>query len=356
MFALIMAGGSGKRFWPKSRQGRPKQLLNILNERTMIQVTVDRLSSLLPMNRVFIISNEHQEEEIRKQLPSLPADNLIIEPIGKNTAPCIGLSALILERLDPEAVMIVMPADHVIEGDESFRNALKVGSKVAVERDCLVTMGIEPGYPSTGYGYIQTHQELDIIDDITTFKVKTFAEKPNLATAERFLKSGDFLWNSGIFIWKCSRILKEFEVQLPDLYDGLLEIKKAMGTSKQDEMIRGVYSQIKSISIDYGVMENADDVVVLKGTFGWNDVGSWDEVYNMSKKDENKNALIGSHIIKDSRGCYIEASDKCVALMGIDNLIVVDTEDVILICPREQAQDVKDLVEIAKRKKLHTYL
>jgi mannose-1-phosphate guanylyltransferase len=252
--------------------------------------------------------------------------------------------------------MIVLPADHLIEGDKAFLNALRVGAKIAVEHDCLVTLGIEPSYAATGYGYIQCHEELQTIDGITSFKVKTFAEKPNIATAERFVKSGDFLWNSGIFIWKCSRILQELEEQIPRLYDGLHEIKQAFGTSEQDEVIQRVYCQIKSISIDYGVMEKAKDVVVLKAKFGWNDLGSWDEVYNISPKDKNKNVLIGTHIIKDSRGCYVDAPNKCVALMGVDNLVVVDTEDAILICPREQAQDVKDLVDIAKRKELYQYL
>lgn len=356
MFAVIMAGGVGKRFWPKSRKKHPKQLLNILDEKSLIQKTVARLNPLLPNDRIFIVSNQSQKKEIHKQLPLLSEGNLIVEPKSKNTAPCIGLAALFIQQIDPEAVMIVLPADHLITSEALFLNSLKVGAKVAVERDCLVTLGISPSYPATGYGYIQFNQQLDIIDDITLLKVKTFAEKPNTATAERFIESGEFLWNSGIFIWKCSKILREIEEHLPHLYDGLDEIRQALGTPKQDETIHRVYCQIKSISIDYGVMENAQDVVVLRGEFGWNDLGSWDEVYHISKKDGNSNVLVGQHLIKDSRGCYIDAPNKCIAVMGLDNLVVVDTEDVILICPRERAQDVKDFVEMAKRRELYQHL
>ncbi|MFQ5769066.1 MAG: mannose-1-phosphate guanylyltransferase [bacterium] len=356
MIGVIMAGGVGTRFWPKSREKHPKQLLKILGDKTMIQNTVERLTPLISNDKLFIVSTEGQREEIKKQLPYLPPENLIIEPKGKNTAPCIGLAALFVERIDPEGVMVVVPADHLISDNKLFINTLKVGGKIAAAKEYLVTLGIKPSYPATGYGYIQYNEKLEVIDDITLLKVKTFAEKPNFDTAQRFLDSGDFLWNSGIFIWKVKTILKEIEEHLPHLYDGLLEIKKALGTTKQHEIIKRVYCQIKSISIDYGVMEHAQDVLVLKGEFGWNDLGSWDEVYNLLNKDKNKNILVGQHIIKDSRGCYVDAPNKCVAVMGLNNLIVVDTGDAILICPRERAQDVKDLVEIAKRKKMHQVL
>ncbi len=356
MIALIMAGGIGTRFWPKSRVKHPKQLLKILGKKTMIQNTVDRLVQLLPSNKIFVISTESQRDEIHKQLPSLPLENLLIEPKGKNTAPCIGLAAILLERIAPDEVMVVVPSDHLITHDELFINTLKVGGKLASENDCLVTLGIKPSYPATGYGYIQCNEELKNIDDVSLLKVKTFAEKPNLATAQRFLESGDFLWNSGIFIWKIKTILKEIEEHLPHLYDGLLEIRKVVGTDKQAETINRVYCQIKSISIDYGVMEHAKDVLVLKGKFGWNDLGSWDEVYNILSSKMGKNVLVGKHIMKDSEGCYIDAPNKCVAVLGIENLIVVDTEDAILICPRDRAQDVKDIVDIAKRKKMNNYL
>jgi len=352
MYALIMAGGLGTRFWPKSRKKHPKQLLQIASERSLIQNTVARLQPLMPNENVFIVSTKEQREEIQKQLPEIPEQNLIIEPKGKNTAPCIGLSALFIERLDPEGVMVVLPADHLITDNEMFYQILKVGSKVAAERDSLVTIGIKPTFPATGYGYIQFNQEIETIDGVDVLNVKTFAEKPNPGTAKRFVASGDFLWNSGIFLWKARTILREIEEHLPHLYDGLMEIKQAIGTPEEGETINRVYCQIRSISIDYGVMEYAKDVVALRGLFGWNDLGSWDEVYNIQQKDREGNVLIGKHILKDSKGCYVDAPNKSVAIVGIDDLIVVDTDDAILICPRDKAQDVKDIPDLAKRKKL----
>ena len=356
MFGLIMAGGSGTRFWPKSRAKHPKQFLRFFGEKTMIQTTFDRLNNLVPISHLFVVSTEDQKEEIKAQLPMLRSENLIIEPRRKNTAPCIGLSALFMERIDPEGVMVVLPADHLIENSERFIKTLKAGAKVALEREYLVTIGIEPSYPSTGYGYVQFNQEPINIDDVSVLKVKTFAEKPNLATAKRFLNSGEFLWNSGIFIWKIKTILGEIEEHLPHLYDGLLEIREFLGTEQEAEALQRVYCQIKSISIDYGVMEHTKGVVVLKGKFGWNDLGSWDEVYKLMPKDDHGNAVVGQHIIKDGKGCFIDAPRKLVAVLGLDNIIVVDTDDAILVSASDRAQEVKDIIDIAKRKKLDQYL
>ncbi len=356
MFALIMAGGAGKRFWPKSRERHPKQLLKMLGDQTMIQNTIDRLRPLVPDEKIFVVATESQKDELKRQLPILLKKNILIEPKGKNTAACIGLAALFMERIDPEAVMAVFPADHLIASPEAFIKTLKVGAKVAAENESIVTLGIQPTYPATGYGYIQFNEELGKKDGVALLKVKTFAEKPNLATAESFVSSGDFLWNSGIFIWKVKTILHEIEEYLPHLYDGLMEIREALGTTQQDETIHRVYCQIKSISIDYGVMEHAKNVIVLKGKFDWQDLGSWNEVYKYFSKDENENVLIGDHLIKDSRGSYIDAPNKCVAMIGMDNMIVVDTDDAILICPRERAQEVQELVEMAKRKKMNHFL
>ena len=356
MYALIMAGGLGTRFWPKSRKKHPKQLLRIDNEKTLIQNTINRLQPLMPPEHIFIVSTKEQIDEIHRQLPEIPKTNLIIEPKGKNTAPCIGLSALFMQQLDPEEVMLVLPADHLITNNKEFINILRAGNKVAAEKENLVTIGIEPTFPATGYGYIQFNGEVESLDGVEVFKVKTFAEKPNLATAKRFVNSGDFLWNSGIFLWKIKTILSEIEEHLPHLYDGLMEIKKRLNSPKLNETINRVYCQIKSISIDYGVMEYAKNVTVLKGEFGWNDLGSWDEVYNICEKDKHKNVLIGRHLLKNSEGCFIDSPDKCVAVVGLNDLIVVNTDDALLICPREKAQEVKDIVEMAKRKKMDEYL
>ncbi len=356
MYAVIMAGGVGTRFWPRSRTKKPKQLLKIIDERSMIQATVNRLDSLIPHDKIFVVTTKPQKDEIQKQLPFLNSENLIIEPKGKNTAPCIGLAAIILKQQDPEAVMAVLPADHRIRNDAFFRKVLTAAELLAKKENCLVTLGINPTYPSTGYGYIQSDEQNDSIGGIEAFKVKTFAEKPDYKTAERFLKSGDFFWNSGMFIWKVDTILKEIENSLPDLFDGLKEIEKYLGTEKEKEVILKVYCQIKSISIDYGVMENSKNVFVLKGEFEWNDVGSWEEVYKISSKDSHNNVLIGNHFMKDSTGCYIDSPNRFVAALGVQDLIVVETDDALLICPKDEAQNVKSLVDAMNRKKLEQYL
>ena len=351
-----MAGGVGTRFWPRSRNKRPKQLLKILDHNTMIQATVSRLKGLVSQDQICIVTTEPQIEEIKEQLPFLSLENLIVEPKGKNTAPCIGLSAIILKHRDPNAVMAVLPADHRILDEQLFRKVLGAAEVIASKQDCLVTIGIHPTYPSTGYGYIQVNGKVDEINDIDIFKVKTFAEKPDLTTARSFLTSGDFLWNSGMFVWKAKSILREIEESLPELYDGLMEIEKYLGTKSQDEVIKKVYCTIKSISIDYGVMEQSKKVFVLKGEFDWNDVGSWEEIYKISKRDQDNNVIIGDHFTKDTSGCLIDSPNRFIATLGLENLIVIDTDDALLICRRDMAQDVKDLVDAMKRKNLEQYL
>jgi len=356
MYAVIMAGGVGTRFWPRSRFKRPKQLLQILDDRTMIQATVARLEKLIPAEQICVVSTEPQIEEIKKQLPVLKPENLIIEPKGKNTAPCIGLSAVILKHRDPEAVMAVLPADHRIDNEPYFRKVLAAAEVFAANRNCLVTIGINPTYPSTGYGYIQVNGKVDEIDAVDVFKVKTFAEKPDRVTAQRFLDSGDFLWNSGIFVWKVKAILQEIEESLPELYDGLKEIEKYLGTDSQDEVINKVYCQIKSISIDYGVMEQSENVYVLKGEFDWNDVGSWGEIYKISPRDDNNNVIFGKHVTKDTHGCLIDSPHRLIATLGVEDLIIIDADDALLICRRDLAQNVREIVDIIKRKNLDQYL
>jgi len=356
VFGVIMAGGVGTRFWPRSREKHPKQLLNILGEQSLIQNTVNRLTPLIDKENIFVVSTQSQKDAIKSHLPFLDEHNYITEPKGRNTAPCIGLAAIYLEQFDPDGVMAVLPADHNIVNEEEFREILKTAEQVAYEEECLVTIGINPTYPSTGYGYIQFNRQVREINNIPVYHVKTFAEKPDLKTAERFIKSGDFLWNSGMFIWKISTILKEIEQNLPELYDGLLEIKKNLGSRREFESINNVYCKIKSISIDYGVMENTRNVRVVKGNFGWSDVGSWEEVYEYTQKDKNKIASKGSYFTIDSKNCFFDVPDKMVAAIGVDNLIVVETEDSILICDRNQAQRVKELVDILRQKKMNKYL
>lgn len=356
MFGVIMAGGIGTRFWPRSRERHPKQLLNIFGNTSLIQNTVRRLTPLIEHEKIFIVSTKNQKELLKDQLPLLKETNYIIEPKGKNTAPCIGLAAIYLQQFDPDGVMAVLPADHNIIDEREFIKILSIAEKVALEDECLVTIGINPTYPSTGYGYIQLNKEKNIIDDVTIYRVKTFAEKPDLKTAERFIKSGDFLWNSGMFIWKIRTILKEIEENIPELFDGLVEIKNKLGSRGESECVSSVYRRIQSISIDYGVMEHAKNVKVVKGNFGWSDVGSWEEVYEISDKDDDQVASKGPFIAIDSKKCLFDVPHKLVAAIGIDNIIVVETDDALLICDRSQAQRVKELVDEMKQNNLNQFL
>lgn len=356
MFVVIMAGGSGKRFWPRSKEIKPKQFLPILESSTLIQTTVTRLAPLVDSDNIYYVLNYQQKEILIDQVHNLNEKNIIVEPIGKNTAPCIGLAAIHLKQINPDDVMVVLPADHFIKDEDRFRESLLIAEKIAIEYDSLVTLGIKPDHPSTGYGYIQYQEKVEEISGISIHKVKTFAEKPNIETAKKFLQSGDFLWNSGIFVWKVSTILKEIRNLLPELYSGLEKLEHQISTENYLSNLEKIYRQIRSISIDYGVMEYAKNVSVLKCEFGWNDVGSWDEVYKLSPKDKNGNTIIGNGITMDCSNNYIDSDEDLIAVLGVEDLVVVKSENAILICKRDKAQDVKDLVDKIKRKELDQYL
>ncbi len=360
LYAVLMAGGVGSRFWPQSRRERPKQLLKIFSDRQMITETSERLTELVPAERQIIVTNELQKEGISNAVRGVIAENILIEPYGRNTAPCIGLAAVFLERLNPEAVMVVLPADHLISNKKRFLELLSVAAEFASEKNYLVTLGIKPSYPETGYGYIQAGESLALKDGVTISSVKTFAEKPNLETAKRFLESGDFSWNSGMFIWKVKTILEEIEEYMPDLFDGLMEIKSSLGTSSEKEVIAGVYKTLKKVSIDYGIMERSSRVATLSGDFGWNDVGSWDVVYDLVKKrDEDENVVLDNAetVFINSGGNLISSSrKKLISLVDINNLIIIDTGDALLICPRGSSQDVKHIVDQLQKQHKDEYL
>ncbi len=345
LYAVIMAGGVGSRFWPRSRAATPKQLLKIFGDDTMIQATVNRLKGLVNNEKIFVITNEIQKEQITEQLAEIPPENIIAEPFGKNTAPCVGLSAAIINKIDPDAVILTLPADHLILNEEKFRNTLANAADFAYENDALVTIGIVPTRPETGYGYIQIGEE-EISRGI--FKVQTFAEKPNLSTAKRFVKSGDFYWNSGMFIWRGDTILSEIETHMPDLYHGVLQIREAYGNDDFEKVLRSVYGQLRSISIDYGVMEKSSKVYLTKGEFDWNDVGSWEAVYQLSERDDKGNAQIGDVYTEKTFGSYIYSKDKFAAVIGVENLVIIETKDALLVCNRDDAQSVKNVVDFLK--------
>jgi len=348
LYAVIMAGGVGSRFWPRSKEKKPKQLIRIVGENTMIQDTVKRLEGLVANDHIFIITNKIQKLRVKEQLPQIPVENIVDEPFGKNTAACIGLAAVIIKNKNKNAVMITLPADHLIKDDEEFRKCLSKAVEFADKSKGLVTIGITPTRPETGYGYIQ-FDETEVGDNI--FKVLTFAEKPNIETAQQFLQAGDFLWNSGIFIWRVDTILNEMKKYLPDLSEGLDKIYEVVGTSEFERQVVYVYGQLKSISIDYGVMEKSDKVFLTKADFYWNDVGNWEAVYEISDKDDEGNVVIGDVYTEKTFGSYIFSPRKFTAAIGVENLIIINTNESLLICHRNNAQDVRQVVDYLKMNK-----
>lgn len=353
LYAVIMAGGVGSRFWPRSKKKMPKQLLNIFGDDTMIQATVKRLTGMVENEKIYVITNELQSSEIKKQLPDLPVENIIEEPFGRNTAACIGLASVIIKAKDPDAITVVLPADHIIKDVDEFKNIIENAARFADESKGLVTIGMKPTRPETGYGYIQIDDK-PVADNI--YKVFTFAEKPNYATAVRFVESGDFLWNSGMFIWRVDVILDEIKNLMIDLHEGLVDIEKNLFANNFKGELKNIYAQLKKISIDYGIMERSSKVYLTKGSFSWSDVGSWEEVYQLSSKNENGVASIGkvyTNMVNDS---YIYSPDKMTAVIGLDNVIVINQGDTLLVCRRDKAQDVKEIVDYLKINKMDEHL
>ncbi|MEW6614377.1 MAG: mannose-1-phosphate guanylyltransferase [Thermodesulfobacteriota bacterium] len=354
MFAVVMAGGQGTRFWPKSRRSKPKQFLDIIGNKTMVMKTIERLTPLIPRENIYAVVNESHLQETIEQTGL--SDNIIMEPVGRNTAPCIGLAALYIQRKDPEGVMVALPADHHIEDQEAFLKTLLAAEDVARSTGYLVTLGTEPGYPATGFGYIEKGDLLGKSGSKEFFKVKRFTEKPDITTATEFLADGNFFWNSGIFVWKVPAILKQIETHLPFLYNGLTKIRGAIGTDREREAISKVYSSIESISIDYGVMEKSNITAVVPSDFGWNDVGSWASLDEVLPKDEDENILIGKCISLETRDTVVYGKDKLIATLGLDGIVVVDTGDAILISRKDKCQDVKKIVERLEKEGMDEYL
>lgn len=361
LYALIMAGGRGMRFWPKSRARSPKQLLSIAGRRSMLQATLARAKSLTSEDRILVIAERVHLSEVTRQLSDFPRAKVIQEPFGRNTAAACGLGAIFVERHEKDAVIVVLPADHIISDYRRFSSCIRLCSKVAKENKALVTIGIEPTYPATGYGYIKivtSNQKPVTRRKNRIFKVERFVEKPDKRVAERFLKSANYLWNSGIFVWRTKVILGEIQKHLPRLSKGLKRIKEALGTRSQEEVIEKVYQGISPVSIDYGVMEKARDIFCVKANFGWDDCGSWASLERLHRPDKDGNIFLGNVESVDTKGSIIFGSkDKLVATVGVKDLIVVNTDDATLVCPKERAEDVKRLVEnLGKKGRYKRYL
>ncbi|APF17578.1 Nucleotidyl transferase [Caldithrix abyssi DSM 13497] len=358
MHIILMAGGMGTRFWPRSRKNSPKQLLNLVGDKTMIRMTYERVRGLTADKNILIITNQELKEAIHQQIPEIPLNNIIAEPFGKNTAPCIGLAAAIVrKRASMEEPMVILPADHLIKEVDVFQDIIRTGVEYARQNDALITLGITPAYPETGYGYIQRGEAVATLNNRTVYKVKTFAEKPNLEAAQLFLQSGDFLWNSGMFIWKVGTIWKEFVTHQPEMAEGFEEIYQSIDSNRFEETVLDVYMRVKSISIDYAIMEVAQSVYIIEADFKWNDVGSWEAAYAISEKDEQQNAITAQNqVVIDSKNNLIYAPKKLVALIDVENLAVVETEDAILICKKDSSQRVKEVIDDLKQRNLEEYL
>ncbi|MDD5170623.1 MAG: mannose-1-phosphate guanylyltransferase [Syntrophales bacterium] len=358
MYAVIMAGGKGARFWPRSRNRLPKHLLDILSDRTIIQETVARISPLFPPERIMIVTGAAHADEVIRQLPQIPLRNILIEPVGRNTAPCIGLAAMAIRKIGGDQVMVVLPSDHKIADEEGFLQTLRAAVGAAGEGNRLVTIGIEPTGPETGYGYIERGDYRMTIEGRDVFAVKSIREKPSLEQAKTLLAQGGFLWNSGMFIWKTSAILQAMQQFLPDLYEGLSEIEGALGTNREKTVLDMVYNRFHSISIDYGVMEKAGNTLIVPGDFGWSDVGSWDALWEVSERDERGNVIRcpEGFVGVDSQNVLVHSANKMVAVVGMDDVIIVETDDTLLICRKGASQDVKKVVDILEERRMGKFL
>jgi len=344
-FAVIMSGGMGTRFWPKSRHTMPKQFLRTVGDRTMIQNTVDRISRCIPHENICIVTNKNFIKTIKKQLPKVKGENIFIEPYNRETATCIGLAAIKLIKRDPKAVMVVLPSDHVIQNVDEFKKTIGKALHIAKTSDVLVTMGIVPTRPETAYGYIETGKIIDEDGGIPVYKVKRFTEKPNKTIAQMFLDKGTFLWNSGMFVWKAAVLLNQMEKFLPELYNSLMVMSDALGMPNEEKVIEEEYKKVDGISIDFGIMEKSQDIVVLKTDLDWDDIGSFNALEKYYMKDDENNVINGLCSNIDTRNCMIFGSNRLIATIGVSNLLIVDTEDTLLICDRERDQDIKEMVK-----------
>jgi len=348
-YAVIMAGGIGSRFWPMSRHDFPKQFLDILNTgQTLVQATFQRLTDFIPPENIYVVTSYEYMQIVREQLPTIRKENILGEPSRKNTAPCIAYISFKLMQKDPKASLIVAPADHLILDRIAFKKVCLEAFSFVNKHNALITLGITPLKPNTGYGYIQ--RELQSVTD-NVYKVKTFTEKPNLELARTFLASGDFLWNAGIFVWQVKNIIKAFETYLPEMYDVFVAEKEAFNTTDEKKAIEHIYPLCTTISIDFGIMEKANNVYVIPSSFGWSDLGTWNSVYENLEKDYLGNAIAGKKVIViDAARCVVHSGNrKLLVLQGLEDFIVVDSTDVLLICKRDKEQEIKDYVAEVRR-------
>ncbi|HZZ81826.1 MAG TPA: mannose-1-phosphate guanylyltransferase [Gemmataceae bacterium] len=358
LHALIMAGGGGTRFWPRSRQAKPKQFLTLVGASTLLQQALERIEVLTPPERTWIITGAAYVAESARQLPALPTDRIVGEPCGRDTAACIGLGAALVARDDPDAVMLVMPADHVIEPAQEFRRAAHVAEQMVLEHpQALVTFGIRPTFAATGYGYIERGAELSQRQNVSVYRVGSFREKPHVELAEEFLASGKHYWNAGIFVWRAATILAALRQNQPKLAAAVERIAAAWGTPRQDDVLAREYAGLDRISIDYAVMEKATEVLVVQAPFQWDDVGSWLALERRQPQDAEHNTILARHLGIDTHNCIIAGDpDKLIATLGVSDLIIIQDGDAILVAHRRDEAGIKKIVEQLKARGLEKYL
>lgn len=346
LHAVIMAGGSGTRFWPASRKLVPKQLLALAGNRTMIQSTVDRLGDLVPPERQLIVTNRILTDAVQEQLPEIPASNVVGEPCKRDTAPCIGLAAAMVQRNDPDATMLVMPSDHVIASPEQFQAAISAGKKLVDEDPSrIVTFGIRPTYPAQSFGYVQRADNVDA-DGVVAYQVEKFREKPDRKTAEEFLAAGTFFWNSGIFLWRASTILDALESNVPEMRRHIAAIADSIGSDSFAATLEKEFTAIEGKSIDYAVMESYRNVIMIEAPFSWDDVGSWQALARLHEPDSDGNTVVGSHVGIDTKGTIIRSQDgHTIVTIDIEDLIVVHTDDATLVAPKHAEERVREVVK-----------
>ncbi len=352
---LIMAGGQGERFWPYSRKKKPKQFLCLTDEkRTMIQLTLDRALGYTTADKIFVVTNQDYFPLVREQLPELLPEHILCEPASRNTAPCIALGAAWIRKQFGDALMAVLPADHSIQIPTLFREALEAASAVAREGVHLVTLGITPSAPETGYGYIRFDPARPMAG--RAYRVERFIEKPELEVARKLVASGEYLWNSGIFVWKASSYLECVARYLPELTDGLRAIDSSLGSAAYPQVLRDAYSAFPSVSVDRGILEKADQIFTIPGTFGWDDIGSWPSVSRILQADGQDNILRGNILPVHTRNSFIRSSGKLIAAIGVENLIIMDTEDTLLVCSKDRTGDIPQVLQELRRQGLEEYL
>lgn len=349
MYAVILAGGRGERFWPLSRSHRPKQLLSLVGDETLLAQAVGRLDGLIPPERVFVITNQDLVEASCAAAPSLPPDNIIGEPVGRDTAAAVALACALVKARDPQAAFCILTADHVIGDLDIYRNTLRQSLLLAQQQDVLITIGMQPTEPSTGYGYIHAGQQIESTDGIAFLKALRFVEKPNVEVARDYLASGDYYWNSGMFIWSVTAVEKALGQHRPGLAALIQDLLPAIGTAEFATALAAAYADLEKISIDYALMEKADNILMVRGTFAWDDVGAWPALANHFEPNDDGNVALGECASVDAENNIVFSRGRLTALIGVSDLVVVQAEDATLICPRDRAQDVKKLVERLKQ-------